>query len=284
MPRSVESLVDELGVRAQRDVDGFVESTGTLELGGDRLLYVTFIPHDVRSTFGLTVSHSLFEFSVLQEAEIELCRAAARSGFAAIYVQAPGMGDSEGMGPEWTVDERVEGVAAAFDHLQRLCASVARPCFFGGRFGGLVATRAAQGEPGAALVLWDPSFDFTAYFKQVRRLVRMASVSNRQRYFKDPEAELAADGRSSVFGVEVTSELIDHLRAQTVPRGRLTGPVFAVAIDAAGLRSIEQDIASITDGPFETTRVAIRDRWHLGLRHGETVVAPTIAWMEEALI
>jgi pimeloyl-ACP methyl ester carboxylesterase len=281
----VTALIEKLTQHHRVASDGVVEEVGTFDLGGRRLFFhIARPPGDVRAT-GVVLCHSYFELSMLQEAEISLARKTAAAGHACIYVQAPGMGDSEGVPEECMLADRVDAATAAFEELRARVPRVARPCFFGPRLGGLVATLAARRIEDAALALWDPNFDPSAYWKQVRRLARIAAVVGRQRFFDDPQIELDGQGKASVLGVEVTpSQLADLESAWSrIEGGKIGGPALLVCLDDSSARAAKEVLSPIVQRPVDTRVIGKRDIWQLGLRRGKGAIEPTIEWMKANL-
>jgi hypothetical protein len=261
------------------------EETGTLLVNGRRLFFHLVRPAGEVRSAGLVICHSYFELTMLQEAEIALAREAAVAGFASIYVQAPGMGDSEGDPKKCFVKDRVAAVEAAFAELRTRVNEVSRPCFFGARVGGLVAALAAQRADEAALAMWDPSFNAPLYWKQVRRLARITAVVGRQHEFKDPQQDLARQGLASVLHVDVTPQLLDDLgRTELSTRnGVVAGPTFLLALNATAAKAALGALSGIVAASPHVHSVGHRDIWHLGLRRGKGATAPTVAWMTEVL-
>lgn len=276
-------LIERLSTYQRRREDGFVEETGMLDVGSARSFYVMVSPERVLSRHRVVITHSFFEMYMLQHTEIGLLRALARAGVPAIYVQAPGMGESEGDPRRCLCEDRVEAMTMAEAYLRR-ANDAGRPCFFGARVGGLIATLAAQRYDGAAsLCAWDPVLDWADYWKKVSRLERIAAAIGRKSGFEEPERHLSERGRVTLLGVETTPEQQEDLEAATaaVRLGRISGPGFILALNDASARSLRATIVPIVEGEVDVLSLGLRDPWQLGLRRGNGALEPTVAWIAE---
>jgi len=270
----------------QRTSDGVRETVGMLESMGQVLFFHHAAPEGERRRTGLVLCPSFFEVAMLQSAEAALTRAAAKAGFPAIYVQPAGVGDSAGDSFTCTVEDRVKAATAGFADLLERFPDLEAPCFFGPRIGGAVATLAAQRHHlPASVVLWDPSFDPDKYWRQVRRLARVASVVGRQKRSDDPKAQLEDNGATLVLGIPVSNMQLDDVRSvrERIDHGRIDGPAFVVSPSDSALNDARGVIAQVASGPVEGKSLGFLDIWRLGLRQGEVAVPPTIEWMESNL-
>lgn len=155
-------------------------------------------PGDIR---GAVVVCSPFQAEFLKNyrREVLLARRLAAAGWAVQRFHYRGTGNSDGESP--TLDTMCSDAAAATDHLQQACRPP-RLAFVGARFGGLVATVAANSYPGAALALWEPVTDTRTYLRELFR-VRMI------RELKDGVTERAtAEGLLETLHAEGTVDII----------------------------------------------------------------------------
>lgn len=279
------ALRDKFAAHQQRELEGNIEEVGTVTVDGNDLYFIVIRPPGEARSTGIVICHSYFELSLLQAAEISFAREAARAGFACIYIQAPGMGDSRGVPQQCMVSDRIATARAGWDELARRVPAVSEPCFFGARLGGLVATLAAAETPGSNLVLWDPNFDSETYWKQVRRLARVSAVVGRMNMFQDPQIDIDQEGEASVLGVEVTrAQLADiSTSAGRLTTAKVDGAGVLVSMDAGSMRSASGTLSGIVQGPLETHSLGNRDIWGLGLRRGRGAIEPTVAWLKENL-
>ncbi len=284
-PVDVTSVASRLGEHQSRTDAGFTESTGTLRIGSDELLYVMTAPEGPFRSTGIVMSPSYFELSMLQSAEIEFARRSAASGFACIYVQPPGAGDSTGDPLTTTFSDRIAAALAGAAELRPRSGSTDRVRFFGPRAGGLVALLAAQELEGAGAVVWDPALDGDVYWNQVRRLARVAAVVGRQDQFEEPQMEVSRSGRSSVMGIDITPAQLDDLRAAPsgLRNGAISGPVLLLGLNDSQVSEAGERLAPVVTGEIHRHSLGRRDIWHLGLRRGAEVIGPTVEWMTEHL-
>jgi hypothetical protein len=264
---------------------GFDEVTGMLPVAGTPCLFVMALPHAPAVAQRVVISHSFFEIFMLQAAELSLLRGLGAAGIPAIYIQAPGQGDSEGAPEDCLCEDRVEAAMAAFEHLSAE-AGDGRPCFFGARLGGLISLRAAQeiGVP-ASLCVWDPVLDGNAYWKRVSRLERIAATVGRRTGFQDPELQLSEWGRVTLLGVETTPEQLTDLESTAKKVGRsarVDGAALAVLLNEGSAGPARSVLGGVVDGALQIVTLGIRDPWQLGLRRGEGAVGPTISWVQGA--
>lgn len=284
--KTSSELAAELATLRQRTSDGVRETVGMLESMGQVLFFHQAAPEGERRRTGLVLCPSYFEVAMLQSAETALTRAAAKAGFPAIYVQPAGVGDSQGDSFACTVEDRVKAATAGYADLRERFPDLEAPCFFGPRFGGAVATLAAQRHSGpASVALWDPSFDPDKYWRQVRRLARVISVTWQQKRFDDPKAQLEANGATMVIGIPVTNEQLEDAKGvrKLLNNGRIEGPALVVAPSDSALKDALGVLSRIASGPVDGKSLGFLDIWRLGLRQGDVAIPPTIEWMESNL-
>lgn len=275
-------LVTRLREHARTIGDGFVEETGMVRCGENELLYVMGIPDRPSSDHGVVISHSFFEIFMFQRTELALLRRLASAGVPCIYVQAPGMGDSEGSPRGCRCEDRVEAALTAFRHLEQTGERL-HPCFFGARVGGLIALLAAQRSQGhSSVAVWDPVLDGNAYWKQIARLERIAATVGRKSGFVEPSRHLEERGRVTLLGVETTPEQVEDLKvtaSKVSDGGRIHGDALAIALNEASIPPIRSAMQRIVEGSVSTVALGVRDPWALGLRKGDDAIVPTLAWL-----
>jgi alpha-beta hydrolase superfamily lysophospholipase len=278
----VNDLVSRLSRYQRREGEGYTEETGMLSHDGHPLFYAMAFPREARGPWGVVISHSFFEMFILQRSEMVLLRRFAADGVPAIYVQAPGMGDSEGVARDCRVADRVDAARVAADHL-RSTQGIGSICFFGARLGGLVAALAAQrSAEETSLCVWDPVLDQGVYWKQVSRLERVAAALGRKTGFDEPSRRLQRDGRTTVLGVETTPDQLSDLESavsELQRNGRIDGAGLSVALDAASSEATRSRLEPLLSGGLESVTLGLRDSWQLGLRKGEMAIPPTLSWV-----
>jgi pimeloyl-ACP methyl ester carboxylesterase len=282
---SIGALAERLSSLNSRVEDTVVEGIGTFQLEGRSLLHQMFWPESqkVRGP-ALVLCPSMIEFTTLQRTEITLARSAARLGHACIYAQPPGSGDSEGSSEICTISRRVETAVAALDQLTTRFPAVTQACFVGARLGGTVAAMAAQARGARdGAVLWDPALDADTYWDQARRMARISAVVRGHGEFVDPQKKIDKEGRASILGLEVTSELVEDLRSVS---GLFTGPKLAGPVLLISLNdSLAEESASRLRGvipDIKTHSLALKNQWHLGVTEAPEAIEPTLEWMQRS--
>lgn len=287
--RSAVQLVAALEATSSRKDDHLVEEVGMLEQDGRRLAYLMTMPRDRPKRTGVVICHSWFEFKMLQSAEIALARAVALSGFSAIYIQAPGMGDSSGVYSDCTVEARVGTALRAAEELLACGQFPDRVCMFGARMGAAIAARAAQElGPGSSLAMWDPALNSSDYWKQAKRFGRVvATLGPRTKQFATPDESLAATGRASFLGYQVTQEMVDDLQNidSIVDGPKSTGPALILSLNdqmvSAATRTVSSFVQEV-DG-VSLGRPKPRHLIHMGVKEAKEAVEATVGWMERRL-
>ena len=268
--------------------DGIVEQHAMIGPDGQRLFAVTAIPaagRTVRRT-GVVVCHSFFEMKMLQGAELAFARDAARRGYPGVYVQAPGMGDSEGDPLVCTVEARVDAALRAAEHLCEQ-APVERLCFVGARFGAAVAVlAAARRPPPVALALWDPALDAAEYWKHTRRFARVVAALDRARR-EDADRQLDRRGTAVVVGYTISRELREDLHAIDAvgSLAALETPALVVGLNEPLARSAAGALEPVL-GAVERASLGLpKPKNLIRLRIGDAraAAASTLAWMEQRL-
>ncbi|HYU57290.1 MAG TPA: hypothetical protein VEO00_04480 [Actinomycetota bacterium] len=279
-----EAVRAVLAEAQRREEPGLVEKTGTLSgVRGEALLFHIARPPGAARPVGLVICHSFLEFALLQGEEIAFARAAARRGFATLYVEAPGMGDSAGASEDCSIEDRVGAALAGFAELRRRVPEVVRPCFVGAVLGGLVAALAAARAGDASLALWHPDLEPAAYWSEVRRMARVTALKQ-DRDVEDPQDALDRRGRAAVLGMRITRDQLADVfaSAKGLPAGSAGGPAFVLALQDEGGRAQVAAVRRLVRGPVDVKDVPGRrgDVWHLGLRRGGQAGSWTLDWLE----
>lgn len=278
------SLVESLSRMNHTAADTHIEETGTVLEGSERLLYVLTKPLQETRRTGLVICHSFLELSMLQRTELGLLRAAASAGFAGVYLQAPGAGDSEGDELDLTLEKRVAAAHASARFLSGSVGEIESIVFVGARMGAAVALlTASENELTAGVAVWDPVLDSEKYWKQARRLARIIAVMGRQKGFEDPDKELETRGWASMFGSVIDGRLKNDLtgisKASDVP---LSAPVFLLSLNEKMVHESADQLPA--DAQVETHNLSRSDVGHLGLREAPEAIAPTVAWLERMFV
>ena len=281
-------LVTRLQAHSRRQDDRVIEDLGALTHEGHRLMYLMIRPRTQPARCGVVVCHSLFEFKMLQSAEIAVARSAASCGHASIYIQAPGSGDSEGKLEDCSIDDRVAAALAAFSELRSHVPEIERACMFGARLGAAVAVLAAQRlGPDSSIALWDPAFKADDYWTQSKRFARVVSTLARDTSWSDPDKQLANEGRASFLGYTISAKTVEDLGAiEKVSQGPpLQGPSLVVSLNDKMLSSALSTVrrfASDVEGE-SLGRPKPRHVIHMGVKEATEAVGATVGWMQRRL-
>lgn len=260
-------------------VDGAIETVGMF--GSPGLFFHIVRPEGPAISTGLVLCPSYFEMAQLQAVEMAFARAAARAGFASIYAQPAGAGDSQGGSAQPSFQARVQAASDAYAELKRRVPEVTQPCFFGVRFGGAVAAAAGMAAGNGMAALWDPAFDPASYWRQVRRFSRVASVIGRRSAVGDPEKDLGKNGSVIVLGTPITPQDLDDVLSSGAHLDRWDDRPCLIVSSASG--SAEAAAKAIAGPRSDITTVGLgqRDVFHLGLRRAELAIPPTVSWLLE---
>ena len=281
-------LVARLQAHSRRQDDRVSEELGVLTHEGQRLIFLMIRPRNRPARAGVVVCHSLFEFKMLQSAEVAFARSAASCGYASIYIQAPGSGDSEGSLENLMIDDRVGVALAAFRELSSSVPEIGRACMFGARLGAAVAALAAQRlGPDSSLVLWDPVFKADDYWTQGKRFARVVSTLARDTTYSDPDKQLADKGRASLLGYTVSAKTVEDLAAiDRVTDGLLLqGPSLVVTLNdkmlASALSTVRRFAPDVEGASLG--RPKPRHVIHMGVKEATEAVGASVGWMQRRL-
>jgi pimeloyl-ACP methyl ester carboxylesterase len=212
----------------------FTEEAAFLNVSGERVFAVTHLP-DRSAQLGVVVCCPLLvELLTNYRREVLLARSLAAAGVAVQRFHYRGAGHSSGEEAGSSLETMAEDAMLAVEHLRRR-AGTSRIAFVGTRWGALVAARAAQRVPGAALALWEPVVDGGRYFREVirGRLVREMKDSRFAGATTDAWAsELSEKGWVDILGYRLHGSVYESGRNQRLEQmitGQ-TGPVFVVQL------------------------------------------------------
>ena len=271
----------ETALRANTKIDGAGYTEEIMYIDGPKgpMFAALLLPVGRAPSAALIVCPSLFELATLQPTELLFLRRAATEGFAGIYVQPPGVGESAGDPGETRMSDRIEAADAGLRELSLRFPKTPR-CYFGARLGAAVALRAAGTGEATGLVAWDPVFEAEGYLRQIRRLARISAIAGGSSAFRDPLHRLRETGRVSILGNVVTALQIEDLSAVEVSDPVVEGPVLVVAM---GERSRTAATERLTHaGDLEVIELEGRDLAGLGMsvREAPHAITPTIEWMK----
>jgi hypothetical protein len=233
---------------------------------------------------GLVVCPSWFELRMLQRAEFELLRAAARVGVCGRYVQAAGSGDSDGSPEACTIAARIDAALLAAEQLRRDVPEVRTVVYAGARLGGAIAALAsARDGHDTALLLWDPSFDADEYWRQSRRFARVVGALGRNRV-EDADSLLSRGEPAFVIGYLVTAELRQDLTAigSAGRLGRVADQAFVAALNDASLVHQRRSLARLATH-VEAVRLGppkARNLIRLRIEDAHRAIEPSVSWLQ----
>ena len=268
--------------------EGVYERAEMIDGADGQLFSVLLEPSDEpRRRTGLVLCPSFFELRMLQGAEFQFLRSAARAGFTARYVQPVGMGDSDGAPADCTVSRRVDAAIVAADQLRADGGDLETVAFVGARLGAAVALIAAErSAERPPVMLWDPAIQGDEYWKHSRRFARVVGALGRTSV-EDPDERLARGENAVLIGYEVTPTLRADLsqidRSQAMQDVSSHG--LLVALNEPSLRSMQSRLSSAVsqlDGAtlgLPSPRNLIRLRISDAIQAGEL----TVDWMRQQL-
>ena len=217
-----------------------------LDAPAGRLFVVHHRPFDAASIRGHVLCVPPFneEMNRSRSMMTRQAQALGALGFGTLIVDVHGTGDSEGDYCDARWDIWLDDIRAALRWV------MTQPCglsaILGVRLGALLATQihAELGQPGVALVLWQPVLDGKVHLTQFFR-VRMAAQLDRPDLPKETAASMRqqlASGQSvEVAGYEIHPEL-----AKAIDEERLIGYQMAKGSPVLWLENASQDQPEIS--------------------------------------
>ena len=272
-------LAASLGGTATLEAEDHSEIGGVVQLDGNQLVYTVTMPRrhapDCRN---IVICESWFEAARMQRSQMDFLRSAATRGYAGIYLQPPGSGDSDGREEDLRLAQRLDAADSATEILADVTGA-RDVCYVGLRVGGSLAL-IAGGKTGSAAAAWDPVLDDGEYWRQMNRLWAIARMRTRGQVKKlSPQEELNATGETLIGGTRVVkdqAEELGTLRTLITSKAAGLGPALLLA----GRDLLDQLPAEITDRPDVT--LAEADLKSLDLRLGFNSSYPkvTLDWLD----
>jgi pimeloyl-ACP methyl ester carboxylesterase len=195
---------------------GIGERFLTPEIGGKRTVGVLTTPTGDRREAGWVICHSFgMEQVWLQPVEVAAARQLGASGFPTLRFHAQGYGDSEGSTADVSLESHVRD---ALDAIRVLVAEtgVPRVGLIGARFGGAVATLAADRSDARALILWEPMIDGRRYMRELLRTAALTEVATAARLklgMRDAGEMFAEAGVIDVQGYPLGRSVFEEVSA-----------------------------------------------------------------------
>ena len=268
----------ELRARALIQGAGFTEEIMYIEGSTAPMFAAVTLPLERAPSAAIVICPSVFELATLQPTELLLLRRAAADGYAGVYIQPPGVGESGGDPDGTMVAHRTEAARAGRRYLAQRVPGIPL-CFFGARFGAAIATRAAEPGQGSGLIVWDPVFEVAGYMKQIRRLARISAVAGGSAAFRDPLHQLRESGRASILGHDITIAQLDDLSTSEVNDYVIEGPALVVTLSDRTGSAVKERFIGASD--LELIELEGRDLAGLGMsvREAPRAIAPTLEWL-----
>lgn len=132
--------------------------------------------------------------------EVLLARAFASHGIATLRFDYRGTGNSDGRSDELTASSMIADAETALAFLIEH-SGVQRPALMATRLGALIAL--SLPSSGAPLILWEPVFEASTFWKEAFRARAMHGLRERQSLTDDPISILSAEGVIDVMGYPV---------------------------------------------------------------------------------
>lgn len=196
---------------------GFTTEAGFHETPAGRLFYVWDEPDEPRGDAVLIASPVMSEALKNNRREVMLSRRLAAAGRPTLRFHPIGLGHSDGVTADLTVDSMARDTRAA---AQLLAERSGRPVtgVVASRLAALTSARAGIGAPHVAL--WDPAFTGTPYFRDILRALLIQTVTTgAERKMADVLAELEERGSVDVMGFSIGRPFHASAQGAEMPEG-----------------------------------------------------------------
>lgn len=207
-------------LRSYRDDElGIEERFETIQLRSGWTVGVSSAPTGERRPIGWLICHSFgAEHWHLNATDVAIARALSAIGFPVLRFHSQGYGDSERTDLLPTVSTHVQDATDAAAHLRSL-AGVDEIGLIGSRFGGAVATLAAESAGASFLALVDPVINGRRYLRNLlrtRAIVELTSGHAESEREPDEPPEDASEvlrrgGVVNVRGVVITPDVHEEI-------------------------------------------------------------------------
>lgn len=196
---------------------GFTTEAGFHETPAGRLFYVWDQPDDPGGDAVLIASPVMSEALKNNRREVMLARKLAAAGRPTLRFHPIGLGHSDGVTADLTVDSMARDTQAA---AELLAARSDRPVsgLVASRLAALTSARAAIGASHVAL--WDPSFMGTPYIRDILRALLIQTVTTgAERKMADVLADLDEHGSVDVMGFSIGKPFHASAQGAEMPEG-----------------------------------------------------------------
>jgi len=190
---------------------------------------------------------------------VEICRALASAGMAAMRIDFRGTGDSPGCSEDVSLKSAVEDAVAAGREIKDACGC-ARVALVGLRFGAAAAVLAAGPAGADALVLVEPVVSGDAYVREmerqrsIRRMMTAGAVSAEKPARRDAAGGDAAEGATpadafDLDGLALSGAFVESLRAMDLLAGarelRANNPAPALVLQVGARGAPRGELAAL---------------------------------------
>lgn len=185
-----------------------------------RLLGFTHLPDSAASETGILYCHPFAEEKNSSHfITANAARQFARLGFPVMRFDFSGCGDSEGEMHEFTIENWIDDIKYAAEHLKHE-TGVSNVALWGLRAGAAFALHASQNMDVHALLLWQPTFNLQMFMTQFLRNQVGANIANENQNgvsMKSLVEDLEAGETVEVFGYRLSSLLYkSFMTAETI--------------------------------------------------------------------
>jgi pimeloyl-ACP methyl ester carboxylesterase len=194
--------------------DGIEEKAFHFDVGSDQCFGILYAPSNP-SSMGFVVCHSYaLELLTLRRIERAIARRLASLGHPVLAFHSRGYGDSTGTLADATVERHLEDIRAGADRLIT-ATGIGELGLIGARFGALTAGLFARRADIRRLILVDPEFSGTRYFRGLIRdkyVVELANGESGTRTSADDHETLLRRGETvDLLGYELHGHLYNSL-------------------------------------------------------------------------
>ena len=186
--------------------DGTREEVEFFPSGDSRLFGCRHVPAGPTVGGLLVCSPVLADFGANYQREVRLGRRLAAAGVVVQRYHPRGVGQSDGLGTDLTVDTMITDARAALDHLRGRYPEVTVGVL-GTRLAAFAAAAVAAELVGAPVALWEPALDARRFVRDGLRARRVHQLRAGTSSDEEPEAELDRRGHLDVLGIPVGGPL-----------------------------------------------------------------------------
>jgi hypothetical protein len=227
---------------------GIVETAAFFGGGADRLFGVVTRPESSPTGAAVICPAIMAESLPTYSLGVELARALAARGVAALRFHYRGTGHSDGDSRDVTFDTMCDDARAATEHLGAL-VDAGTPALVGIRFGGTVAAAASR-DAATPIVLWEPVLDGKSYVREAWRASLMFEIregAGAEAERPEFDQQLLENGCVDILGYPFPTALHESVVAQRL-LATFEGPARSVLLAYGGTASSARgDMAKLVE-------------------------------------